>query len=1001
MSLPMRPGRTPRVAQVAAVESIRSGFRAFQSVIASMATGCHARGQLVMRHDGSLVAVEGVCVGDRLMGPDSTPRTVLRLVRGRDEMFRIVPVKGRPWVVNGDHVLSLVDTRRPDDSALVDVSVRDWLQWGPNAKHLHKLVRVPVEFPETDPASRPLPAYHVGMLLGDGVLSTGRIVVVKPDPEIRAACEELAGLLGMRVEPRVSGRGVPAYHIKRTSRCGQGRSSPLHDALNALDMRRTQATRRVPPAYLRANRAERLQLLAGLIDTDGHLCGGGYDWISKSEGLAEDVAALARGLGFAAVAKPSMKRSQFGGGTYYRVSISGDLSVLPMRISRKRAAPRQQVKSVLRTGFRVEAVGVDDYFGFTVDGDHRYLLDDTTVTHNCGKGDLLAGLAELAARRGGRTLILTNRGELVEDLHQRCRQVEDAHPVGMVMGARDEWGASTVVASVQSVTRKRFDRMGRFSLVICDEAHHATAPTYRAIFEETARVNPTRRLLGLTATPFRTGKDGATTGLGDVFEALVYEYGIADAIEAGDLVSVRGFQVQTDLDLSAVRIAADGDYDDAELANAVDTEPRNQLVVDQYLQHGRGRPALVFAASIDHAQHIADAFKARGINAEAVWGDMPRADRAYRVKAFRDHPEYLPVLVSRDLLFEGFDAPRTALLLKARPTRSKLVFTQLVGRGLRTVGMPAQLVDPAERRAWIATSSKPECLFVDLVDNGCTLTLESVADLSPSVGESATKIRPLVVGDRVTRRHHGDWGCGWVLAVRDTEAGLTLVEVRWPPSEVHAGGTVGVHARPELQWVPGEAAPDEEPAPVLLPAPIAGIRVYELVGLMGGSRTPRMAWYREAGTYTVDGLLPRGGRIAIHVRAAGSSFEVWEVLTVTTGPDRTEDHVASLKATRSPVAAALTWAEEHLRALGAEVPPADSPWRRAPASGGQLGKLRALGRHRDPTGMSAGEASALIAFAIATRAIRKAEDPARFQRAEAVRKHYRNQARERRAGGGA
>lgn len=997
----MRPGRVPRAAQVAAVEAVRSGFRTFQSVIVSMATGCHARGQRLMRYDGSLVAVEDVRVGDQLMGPDSTPRTVQRLVRGRDEMFRIVPIKGWPWVVNGDHVLSLVDTRRPDDSVLVDVSVRDWLRWGPNAKHLHKLVRVPVEFPETDPATRPLPAYHVGMLLGDGILSTGRIQVVKPDPEIHAACEELASLLGMRVVVGVSGHGVPTYTIQRTSRRGQGRSSPLHDALNQLDMRHTQATRRVPPAYLRASRAERLQLLAGLIDTDGHLGHGGYDWISKCEGLAEDVAALARGLGFAATAKPCRKWSQFGGGTYYRVSISGDLSVLPMRISRKRAAPRQQVKSVLRTGFRVESVGVDDYFGFTVDGDHRYLLDDTTVTHNCGKGDLLAGLAELAARKGGRTLILTNRGELVEDLYQRCRSVENAHPVGMVMGARDEWSADTVVASVQSVTRKRFDRMGRFTLVICDEAHHATAPSYRAIFDETARVNPARRLLGLTATPFRTGKDGATTGLGDVFESLVYEYGIADAIEAGDLVPVRGFQVQTDLDLSAVRIAADGDYDDAELANAVDTEPRNQLVVDQYLEHGRGRPALVFAASIDHAQHIADAFKARGINAEAVWGDMPAKDRAYRVKAFRDHPEYLPVLVSRDLLFEGFDAPRTSLLLKARPTRSKLVFTQLVGRGLRTVGMPGHLADPAERRAWIASSTKPECLLIDLVDNGCSLTLESIADLSPSDPKTDTKIRPLVVGDRVTRHHHADWGCGWVLSSQEAEGGVCCVEVRWPPSDAHAAGTVSVHARPELQWVPGEAAPDEEPAPLLLPAPIAGIRVYELVGLMGAARTPRMAWYREAGTYTVDGTLPRGGRIAIHVRAAGSGFEVWEVLTVTTGPGRTEDHVASLKATRSPVAAALTWAEEHLRALQAEVPPADSPWRRAPASAAQLGKLRALGRHRDPTGMSAGEASSLIAFAVCTRAIRKAEDPARFQRAEAVRKHYRQQARDRRAGGAA
>ena len=609
-----------------------------------------------------------------------------------------------------------------------------------------------------------------------------------------------------------------------------------------------------------------------------------------------------------------------------------------------------------------------------------------------GKGTLIPGLAQSAAMKGRRCLVLTNREELVVDLHARCQAVADARPVGMVMRERDEWNRPVIVASVQSVTPRRFGQLGKIDLVLTDEAHHAVAPSWRRLYAAVAERNPAWKHIGLTATPFRTGKDGGTSGLGDVFESLVFEYGIADAIEAGDLVPVTGYQVRTDLDLSGVTVGADGDYDADELADLIDIPARNELVVDQYLERGNGAPALVFAASIAHAQHLAEAFKARGVNGEAVWGDMDKARRRFLVAMFKDHPDALPVIISRDLLLEGFDAPKTALLLKARPTRSKLIFTQLVGRGLRTVDMPAHIVDPAERRAWIATSSKPSCTLVDLVDNGCALTLDSIADLSPSEEESDTKIRPLLVGDRVTRRHHDDWGCGWVLAVAASDV-LPLVTVRWPPSSVHAHGTVSVHPRPELRYVPGEAAPDEEPAQVPMPPTITGIRVYEMVGLMGAGRMPKLAWFKDGETLTVGGRRRDGTGVVIHVRPGFGGLEVWEVLV---DGDTT---TATRRESRPTTGAALRWAEEHLRALGVDVAAPDAPWRRKPASTGQLGMLRALGRHRDTTGMSAGEASALIDLAVATRAIRQAEDPDRFRRAEAVRRAAGNRARERRAGG--
>src|SRR3990167_9106416 len=148
------------------------------------ATGCHRRGQLLLMYDGSLKAVEHVEVGDLLMGPYSQPRTVLSLARGVQEMAEVRPKKGASFVVNLDHVLTLQrtrvrtrgcgprgkDRRRSDclDHTLVDVSVRDWLQWRQTAKHRHKLRRYAVEWPRVEV---PLPPYILGLLLGDGHLS--------------------------------------------------------------------------------------------------------------------------------------------------------------------------------------------------------------------------------------------------------------------------------------------------------------------------------------------------------------------------------------------------------------------------------------------------------------------------------------------------------------------------------------------------------------------------------------------------------------------------------------------------------------------------------------------------------------------------------------------------------------------------------------------------------------------------------------------------------------
>lgn len=372
-----------RRGQMAMARAWNSAIENGDSLLAEGPTGCHAPGQRVLMFNGSLRRVEDVTVGDLLMGPDSRPREVLKLTRGSHSMVRVEPVKGDPWTVTSDHVVTLAKTGTGE---LKDVRLDEWQEWGATQKHLWKLVRTGVDFQPRVGFQRELPLdpYFLGALLGDGTLGlAGSICVTKPDPEILELMEEQAAQHGMIVR-HSEGREYQHYI---TGGYGSGsRTNPIAAALRTMGLwKHESGDKFIPEPYKVSSRESRLQLLAGLVDTDGSYdhC---YDYVSKSLYLADDIMFLARSLGLAAYMSPCTKSCQDGfEGDYYRVIISGDLDIVPCRIPRKQALRREQKKSVLRTGFKVSPAGESEFFGFTVSGDQRYLLDDFTITHNCGK----------------------------------------------------------------------------------------------------------------------------------------------------------------------------------------------------------------------------------------------------------------------------------------------------------------------------------------------------------------------------------------------------------------------------------------------------------------------------------------------------------------------------------------------------------------------------------------------------------------------------------------
>jgi orc1/cdc6 family replication initiation protein len=401
--------------------------KASQTVMITGPVGCHRKGQLVLMFDGSLKHVEDIAQGDVLMGPDSVPRKVLETVHGFGRMVEVQPIKGKSFVVSEDHILTIIQTRlkrhprKPSEDTegiIKDIRVSELLKlprWLVGPKALYKLIRTGVDFPELPEG--PIDPHFLGVYLGDGGSTHGNIGITSAEPEIAAIVREQSEKYSLKVRQYAAGQALQ-YMLTPGRTGGQILLNGLAKNLMALGLYKVRSESKfIPSQYKFGSRRTRFEVLAGLLDTDGHLVSGYFDFITKSKQLAEDVAFVSRSLGFHAFVREKYSHDQFGHeGLYYRVGISGDISKIPTRVARKQAPARRQKKSVLRTGFILKPLGEEEYFGFRVDGDQRYLLDDFTVTHNSGKTMLAKKLLFESLPRKAALY-----GNLIKVLHVNCR----------------------------------------------------------------------------------------------------------------------------------------------------------------------------------------------------------------------------------------------------------------------------------------------------------------------------------------------------------------------------------------------------------------------------------------------------------------------------------------------------------------------------------------------------------------------------------------------------
>jgi superfamily II DNA or RNA helicase len=326
---------------------------------------------------------------------------------------------------------------------------------------------------------------------------------------------------------------------------------------------------------------------------------------------------------------------------------------------------------------------------------------------------LIFGNIPQHAPKGKRTLLTVHTRELVDQAAEHLAKWNPGLSVGVEMAGQVTSGEQIVVASIQTIGRSLSSRLEKFkpndfAWVIVDECHRSISDTYTNVFEHFNLFSPesSTSLVGMTATPQR----GDGLAMGAVYEEIVFSYSIQDAIKDGWLSDVRGIRVKTGVDISKVGTKA-GDFDQAELNTAVNTEIRNEQIVEAWVKEAYPRQTVGFTVTVQHAKDLALAFQKAGVPADAIWGDDPQ--RAEKLKQHR--AGYLKILLCAQLLVEGYDDPNVACIIMAKPTKSSTFFIQAAGRGTR-LGPGIDNLIKARTEGRLKPGDKVDMLLLDVVD---------------------------------------------------------------------------------------------------------------------------------------------------------------------------------------------------------------------------------------------------------------------------------------------
>jgi len=462
---------------------------------------CLGKNTEILMYDGTVKKVQDINVGDLLMGDDSTPRKVLSLARGIEQMYKISSKKGDSYVCNESHIMSLKSSsnhsKKIKKGDIIDISVIDYLNL-PKCFHGKGGVllgyKVPINFEEKSVDFDP---YLLGYWLGDG--ASRHTGVTTQESSVIKYMVDLFKNKHTDLYLKYTGRQYD-YRINSIKK----NSNSFNNFLRTNNLLKNK---HIPDTYLCNSRKIRLEILAGIIDSDGHFNKNCIEITQKNEKLLDNIVFLARSLGFSCYKKQVKKtctnaKNGPKEGIYFLTNICGKgIEEIPTLCPRKKGYIRKQIKDALTYRLQIEKLNIDEYFGFEIDGNRRFVLADFTVTHNT----VLS--LNIISQLKKKTFIIVHKEFLMNQWIERIQQFLPKARVGKIQGPIiDIDDKDIVIGMLQSLSMKEYPAsiFESFGLTIIDEVHHISSE----VFSNSLFKLVTKYMLGLSATMNR--KDGTT-----------------------------------------------------------------------------------------------------------------------------------------------------------------------------------------------------------------------------------------------------------------------------------------------------------------------------------------------------------------------------------------------------------------------------------------------------------------------------------------------------------
>jgi len=636
---------------------------------------CLSLGTPVLMYDGTIKRVEDVIVGDILMGDDSTPRNVLSLARGRDEMYEIHTPTGETWGCNQSHILSLKCSANHgkilDKDTIYDIELSQYLKYQRLFQccvNPLKLYKVPVLFPRKEVDLDP---YMMGYWLGRSkyCVETQQASISTLDCGIMDYFTIGLAKHGLILDQ--DKHNPTAFNINININI----NTKHNHFIDCLHQYNVLGLKHIPHDYKCNSRDVQLQILAGLIDSIGERIYNFYTITTNCKHLVDDILFLCRSLGFNAYYYTDYIQTH-----EYICHIRGEgLEQIPVLLSHHRfnQLTGDGEYHKLTTKFSIKSVGQGDYYGFTIDGNRRFLLGDFTVTHNT------ALAIKLATDLGGKTLVVVNKECLMDQWIDSITKFTGGQArIGIIQQDKvDVVNKDFVVTMLHSLCKKNYPDtiFEDFAFSVVDEVHHISSE----MFSKALPKITSKYMLGLSATPNR--KDG----LSHVFHKYIGDICHSERRSGSNRVLVKRFKLSSNSPMYETLYMSNGIKNTVGMvSNLSKYEARTELILESIrILMKQDRKILLLSGRREHLENLyqlLDKSDITNIHGKKItfgyyWGNQGGNKKRHK-QALAEAAKCDVVLGTVAISSEGLDIPDLNTEIIATPVTD---VEQAVGRILR------------------------------------------------------------------------------------------------------------------------------------------------------------------------------------------------------------------------------------------------------------------------------------------------------------------------------